>query len=48
MVRKAYDDADYWIKAIPGKGWFVYFRIHGSETPAFGGSRKPGGFEKVK
>jgi hypothetical protein len=27
-----------WIKTIPGKGWFVYFRIYGPEEPAFDGS----------
>jgi hypothetical protein len=37
-----------WIKTIPGKGWFVYFRIYGPEAPAFDGSWKPGDFEKVK
>ena len=33
---------------IPGKGWFVYFRIYGPETPAFDGSWKPRDFELVK
>jgi len=37
-----------WIKTIPGKGWFVYFRIYGPEAPAFDGSWKPGDFEVVK
>ena len=37
-----------WIKTIPGKGWFVYFRIYGPETPLFDGSWKPGDFELVK
>jgi hypothetical protein len=37
-----------WIKTIPGKGWFVYFRIYGPEQPAFDGSWKPGDFEAVK
>ena len=37
-----------WIKTIPGKGWFVYFRIYGPEAPAFDGSWKPGDFEKVQ
>lgn len=36
-----------WIKTIPGKGWFVYFRIYGPETAAFDGSWKPGDFERV-
>jgi hypothetical protein len=37
-----------WIKTIPGKGWFVYFRIYGPETPVVDGSWKPGDFELVK
>ena len=37
-----------WIKTIPGKGWFVYFRIYGPEQPAFDGSWKPGDFEEVQ
>lgn len=37
-----------WIKTIPGKGWFVYFRIYGPEKAAFDGSWKPGDFEEVK
>ncbi|HTF65404.1 MAG TPA: DUF1214 domain-containing protein [Edaphobacter sp.] len=37
-----------WIKTIPGKGWFTYFRIYGPEAPAFDGSWKPGDFEEVK
>jgi len=37
-----------WIKTIPGKGWFVYFRVYGPEQAAFDGSWKPGDFEQVK
>ncbi|MET0815834.1 MAG: DUF1254 domain-containing protein [Pseudoxanthomonas sp.] len=37
-----------WIRTIPGKGWFVYFRIYGPEAPAFDGSWKPGDFEIAK
>jgi hypothetical protein len=37
-----------WIKTIPGRGWFVYFRIYGPEAAAFDGSWKPGDFEEVK
>jgi len=37
-----------WIKTIPGKGWFVYFRVYGPEQAAFDGSWKPGDFEEVK
>jgi hypothetical protein len=36
-----------WIETIPGKGWFVYFRIYGPEGPAFDGSWKPGEFERL-
>ena len=36
-----------WIKTIPGKGWFVYFRIYGPEAAAFDGSWKPGDFQVV-
>ena len=38
---------DQWIKTIPGKGWFVYFRIYGPQPPAFNGSWKPGDFEEA-
>jgi|SoiMethySBSTD1v2_1073268.scaffolds.fasta_scaffold04364_18 hypothetical protein len=37
-----------WIQTLPGKGWFVYFRIYGPDGPAFDGSWKPGDFAKVK
>jgi hypothetical protein len=37
-----------WIKTIPGKGWFVYFRVYGPEKAAFDGSWKPGNFEEMK
>ncbi|SHL35379.1 Uncharacterized conserved protein [Chitinophaga jiangningensis] len=37
-----------WIKTIPGKGWFVYFRVYGPEAKAFDGSWKPADFEEVK
>lgn len=37
-----------WIKTIPGKGWFVYFRIYGPEAAAFDKTWKPGDFEEVK
>jgi len=39
---------DVWIKTIPNKGWFTYFRIYGPEGPAFDGTWKPGDFEEVK
>jgi hypothetical protein len=37
-----------WIHTIPGKGWFVYFRVYGPEKPAFDGSWKPGDFEQLR
>jgi hypothetical protein len=37
-----------WIKTIPGKGWFTYFRIYGPEAAAFDKSWKPGDFEVVR
>jgi hypothetical protein len=37
-----------WIKTIPGKGWFVYFRVYGPEKAAFDGSWKPGDFEEIR
>jgi len=36
-----------WIKTIPGKGWFAYFRIYGPQAPAFDGSWRPGDFQKL-
>jgi hypothetical protein len=33
-----------WIQTLPGKGWFVYFRVYGPEKAAFDGSWKPGDF----
>jgi hypothetical protein len=37
-----------WVKTIPNKGWFVYFRVYGPEQAAFDGSWKPGDLEEVK
>ena len=37
-----------WIKTIPGKGWFAWFRLYGPEGPAFDGRWKPGDFEAVQ
>src|SRR5215471_5843501 len=34
-----------WIRTIPGKCWFTYFRIYGPQQAAFDGSWKPGDFE---
>jgi hypothetical protein len=38
---------DRWIQTIPGKGWFVYFRLYGPDPAAFDGTWKPGDFEVV-
>ncbi len=46
--RAPRDKEGQWIRTIPGKGWFVYFRIYGPEQAAFDGSWKPGDFEEVK
>ncbi len=37
-----------WIKTIPSKGWFSYFRIYGPDASAFDGSWKPGDFEELR
>ena len=37
-----------WIKTLPNKGWFTYFRVYGPEAAAFDGSWQPGDFEEVK
>jgi hypothetical protein len=37
-----------WIKTIPRKGWFAYFRVYGPEQAAFDGSWKPADLEEVK
>jgi hypothetical protein len=36
-----------WIKTIPGRGWFVYFRIYGPDAPAFDRSWQLPDFEPV-
>jgi hypothetical protein len=35
----------HWVRTIPEKGWFAYFRIYGPEQAAFDGSWRPGDFE---
>jgi len=44
-TERADRQGSLWIKTIPGKGWFTYFRIYGPEQAAFDGSWKPGDFE---
>ncbi|WNH47245.1 DUF1254 domain-containing protein [Stenotrophomonas aracearum] len=36
-----------WIRTVPGKGWFAYFRIYGPAEAAFNGTWKPGDFEEA-
>ncbi|TLG77207.1 DUF1254 domain-containing protein [Culicoidibacter larvae] len=37
-----------WIQTVPGKDWFVYFRIYGPTKPAFDNSWKLDDFQIVK
>jgi len=37
-----------WIKTIPDKGWFVYFRIYGPTAPAFDGTWKLNNIVEMK
>jgi hypothetical protein len=37
-----------WVKTIPGKGWFTYFRIYGPEEPAFNGTWKLNNIVEMK
>jgi hypothetical protein len=37
-----------WIKTIPGRGWFAYFRIYGPEHSAINRSWKPGDFVPMR
>ena len=39
---------DVWIKTIPDKGFFVYFRIYGPEAPAFDGTWKLNNIVEMK
>jgi hypothetical protein len=39
---------DQWINTIPGKGWFVYFRIYGPEAAALDGTWKLNNFVEMK
>ncbi|MFT3927657.1 MAG: DUF1254 domain-containing protein [Myxococcales bacterium] len=40
--------SERWIKTVPGRGWFAYFRVYGPEPSAFDGTWKPGDLEPVK
>ena len=35
-----------WRRTVPGKGWFVLFRLYSPTKPFFDGSWRPGDFEK--
>jgi hypothetical protein len=37
-----------WVQTIPGKGWFVLFRLYGPLEPWFDKTWRPGEIEKVK
>jgi hypothetical protein len=37
-----------WRRTVPGKGWFVLFRLYSPTKPFFDGSWRPGDFEKLK
>jgi hypothetical protein len=37
-----------WVKTIPNKGWFVYFRIYGPQAPAFNGAWKLDNIVEIK
>jgi hypothetical protein len=36
-----------WLRTVPGKGWFVLFRLYSPTKPFFDGTWRPGDFEKV-
>ena len=39
---------NHWVKTIPGKGWFVYFRIYAPQAPAFDGTWKLNNIVEMK
>lgn len=38
----------WWVRTIPGRGWFTYLRVYGPEQGAFDGSWRPGELERVR
>ncbi|MGE2715113.1 DUF1254 domain-containing protein [Mycolicibacterium litorale] len=38
------DDHAPWVQTLPGRTWFVYFRIYGPQQEAFNGDWRPGDF----
>jgi hypothetical protein len=39
--------ASNWRRTVPGKGWFVLFRLYSPTQPFFDNSWRPGDFEKI-
>jgi hypothetical protein len=39
---------DRWIRTVPDKGWFAYFRIYGPQKAAFDETWRPGDFEETR
>ena len=39
---------DNWIQTIPGRGFFIYFRLYGPEKEFFDGTWKLADIERVK
>ena len=37
-----------WRRTVPGKGWFVLFRLYSPTEPFFDGTWRPGDFEKIE
>jgi len=37
-----------WVKTIPGRGWFAYFRLYGPLEPIFDRTWKPGDFSPIR
>ncbi len=42
------DGEERWIKTLPGRGWFAYFRIYGPESEAFDGRWRLDDFEPTQ
>ena len=40
--------ASNWRRTVPGKGWFVLFRLYSPTQPFFDGSWRPGDFERLR
>jgi hypothetical protein len=41
------EHAKHWVQTVPGRGWFVYFRIYGPEQAAFDGSWQLPDFDRT-